>query len=321
MRALLVAAAGGVSIVGGQLVGEVTRDVRKTWPATENVPYAPSDAAAPFISLGYREAAADLMWIRTLGYLGRTDDTSKGVRDLVYATHALDDHFRPVYDVGAVGIQAANRGVDNDSHLAAIDLFVRGMRAYPDKWEYPALAGQTYLVDLKPNDAAQQREWTERAVDLFETAMRLPGAPERLAGTVAYFQDKIGRHELAVQSLQARILLAQDPRARLALIKQLAELEDRDEIDLRIAMLESRRAFVDAWTANRPALPPSMYLILGKRRNPYLPRQELAVDRDLVGANPPDELEPLYEGDDAEPAPEPPRPPGEYSDSRGAPKP
>jgi hypothetical protein len=315
MRTGLVASAAVAALAGAQLVGYAARSDRAGWPRTADTPYAPSAGAAPYLSLGYREAAADLMWIRMLAYLGGTDDTSAGVRELVEATLALDDHFRPGYDVGALAIQTANRGVDNAAHLAAIDILERGMRLYPDNWEYPFLAGQVYIVDLVPKDEAQRREWTEKGVLLFERSVRMPGSLERVATTVAHFQEKLGKHELAVKHLEEMILIAQDDGVRDQLIAKLAELEQRDAADLRIAMIESRRAFIEDWDRNRPALPASMYLILGRRRDPYLPREALAVDRDLFGTNPPAVLEPLFSDDEAVPAPPAPRLPGETSDT------
>jgi hypothetical protein len=314
MRVLVTCSAAALALVGAQLVGGQARDVRRAWPPTASVPYAPSPAAAPFISLGYREVAADLMWIRTLAYLGGTTDTSAGVRQLVEATIALDDHLRASYDLGALGIQTASRGVDNEAHRAAIGIFERGLKVFPEKWEYAVLAGQAWIVDLKPEDEAERRENTRRGIALFEKAVRMPGGMEKVAATIAYFQDKLGQHELAVEHLREMILIAQDDQARNTLLKQLAELEQRDEMELRVAMLSARQAFLDEWYAKRPAVPASMFLLLGKRRDPYLDRRALAVDRDLIGTNMPDELEPLYEGSEP-PAPTPVVPPGESSDT------
>jgi hypothetical protein len=320
MRPAVIALGGIAALAAAQLVGVAARDARADWPALVRVPYAPSATAAPFLSLGYREAAADLMWIRMLGYLGGRDDTAASVHELVEATLALDDHYRPGYDVGPLAIQTASHGVDQAAHRAALSLFERGMKVFPRNWEYPVLAGQTLLVDLVPANEAQRREWMERAAAWFEKASRMPGALERVAATAAFYQDKLGKHELAVQRLQEMILIAQDDLAREQLIKQLAAIEKRDEVDVRVAMIEARRAFLDELERNRPALPAAMYILLGKRRDPYLPRQALAVDRDLIGTNPPEELESLY--DDATPDPEPaPRPSGESSDTRAREKP
>jgi hypothetical protein len=302
MRRLPVAVAAIAAIIGARLVADAARDLRAGWPATATAPFAPSPEAAPFLSLGYREAVADLMWIRMLSYLGGTSDTADGVHALVETTLALDPYYRPGYDVGALAIQSASQGAGNAAHLAAISVLERGMKVFPQEWQYPFLAAQTYLAELIPADDAERRAWTEKGVLLMERAVRLPGAIERAAITAAHFQEKLGRHELAVKHLEEMILIAQSDDARNQLIAELARLQDRDAADLQIAMIEARRGFVEEWYATRPALPASMYILLGARRNPYLPPSALAVDRDLIGTNPPDFLEPLF--DDA-PAPAP----------------
>src|SRR5690242_15524437 len=137
----LAVTAGAIGVlIAGRFVRAAAMDVRAAWPQTVQVPYAPSAGAAPYVTLGYREVAADLMWIRTIAYLGGKTDTSDGVRDLVEATLSLDDHYATAYDIGGLAIESANFGVDNDSHLEAISIFERGMKVFPDRWKYPYLA-------------------------------------------------------------------------------------------------------------------------------------------------------------------------------------
>jgi hypothetical protein len=295
MNRRLVVASALTVLVAGRGVRGWALDERSTWPKTVDVPYAPSPAAAPFVTLGYHEVGADLMWIRMIAYLGGTSDTSDGVRDLVEATLALDDHFRPAYDIGGLAIEAANYGVDNDSHLAAISILERGMKRFPDHWKYPYLAGQIYLTDLVSDDPALTRAWTERGVAMLERAVRLPDAPAKQAATAAHLMDKLGKHEAAVQRLREVILITTDESAKRELIERLAKLEAKDAADVAIAMLDARKAFDDEWQGSRPALPASMFLLLGPRRNPYLAPADLAFDRDLIGANPPEHLEPLFD--------------------------
>jgi hypothetical protein len=291
----LVVACALTAIVAGRAVRGWALDERATWPKLLDAPYAPSAEAAPFVTLGYREVGADLMWIRMLAYLGGTSDTSDGIRDLVEATLALDDYFRPAYDIGGLAIEAANFGVDNDSHLAAIDILERGMKRFPDNWKYPYLAGQIYLTDLVSTDPALTREWTEKGVAMLEKAVRLPGAPAKQAATAAHLLDKLGKHEAAIERLREIILITEDETAKKELIERLAKLEARDAADVAIAMLDARAAFEREWHTNRPALPASMYLLLGPRRNPYVAPADLATARDLIGTNAPEELEPLFD--------------------------
>ncbi len=297
MQRLAISAAAVAALVGGRFVRAAALEERAEWPQLVQVPYAPSEASAPYVTLGYREVAADLMWIRTIAYLGGKTDTSDGVRGLVEATLALDDHFGTAYDIGGLAIESANFGVDNDSHLEAISIFERGMKVFPDRWKYPYLAGQIYLTDLKSPDPAQTRDWTEKGVAMLERAVRMPGAPSRQAATAAFLLDKLGQHEAAIKRLSEMILITTDDSAKKELIERLAAIEKKDVADVAIAKLDERRAFVDQWHAERPALPETMYLLLGPHRDPYLGPHDLAVDRDLIGTNAPEPLEPLFDDD------------------------
>jgi hypothetical protein len=297
--ALLAAAA--AAAVAAQLVREVAKDTRASWPDATQVPYAPSAAAAPYVSLGYRELAADLMWMRVLAYLGGETDTAAGMRALVEATLALDPWFKRAYD-GGLAIESATHGVDNDAHLAAAAILERGMQRFPLEWKYPYGIGQIYIVDLITTDPAQKRAWTEKGVAMLERALRLESTPPAAAALAAHLQQELGRREAAIKVLRDKIALTEDPRARRPLLEQLAKLENADSASLAAAFLQDERAFRREWLGARPRLPRTLYVLLGNPRDPYLPPAALAIERDLIGTNAPEELEPLT---DPEPAPAP----------------
>jgi hypothetical protein len=290
---LAIAFIGVVLLAGAGFVGNLAREIRADWPHTLDEPYAPSAAGAPFFSLGYRELAADLLWIRMIGYWGGKDDTSEGVARLIEAANVLDPKLRSIYDVGAEAIGHAEHGVNNASHLRSIAVLERGMHYYPEKWLYPFLAGQIYIVEMSSDDPEQTRAWTERGIELLEHAVRLPGAPVGQARLAAHLMSTLGKRQAAIDSLRELILITTDDDARAGLIAQLAKIEEADAAEVAIAILDEREAFLREWRANRPAVPATMYILIGPRRDPYLPPSALAVDRDLIGANVPETLEPL----------------------------
>ncbi|HLL21228.1 MAG TPA: hypothetical protein VK427_03805, partial [Kofleriaceae bacterium] len=119
-------------------------------------PYTPSQEAAPFLSLGYRELMADLLYVRLRGYYGGYyDTTSAGVAALGEAIVALDPKFEKAYDFAANAMTITPRGVDQASFRRAVALLERGVVEFPRNWQIPLLAGQMYIQDLKSNDPAQ----------------------------------------------------------------------------------------------------------------------------------------------------------------------
>src|SRR5262245_39029179 len=144
-------------------------------------PYAPAPDTAPLVTLGYRELAADLLFLRLKGYFGGSESTANGIAALVEAILALDPHYHRIYEWGARAITLASRGVDHTAYLRAIAVLETGAHRFPDDWKLPYLAGEIYTQDLQTRDPAQRRAWDEQGTLLTETAIRKPHAPPEAA--------------------------------------------------------------------------------------------------------------------------------------------
>ncbi len=257
-------------------------------------PYAPSPTSAPLVTLGFREAAADLLWIRLTGYFGGPDSTSKGVAALVEAIVALDPRYHRPYEYGARAITIALSGVDQRSYLRALKVLERGIAEFPDDWKLPYLAGQIYTQDLVTDDPNQRREWDERGTLLTESAIRKPGAPQQAATWVAFMRTKLGQRDRAIKDLRELLLITRDERARKDMIEKLSSLQDSDSSELAAEVFEQRKLFDSKWHHDRPAITPSMYILLGPRIVPGFDMTELATGgRDLATVPAPEKLEPL----------------------------
>jgi hypothetical protein len=257
-------------------------------------PFAPSPGAAPYVSLGYREMAADLLWIRLTGYFGGDRNTAAGIGGLVDAITALDPMYHRVYEWGARAMTLAHEGVDQSTYEHAIAVLDRGMKAFPDDWRLPYLAGQIYTQDLETKDPAQRRAWDEKGTLLIESAIRKPGAPAEAAEWAAVMRTKLGEHERAVRELREMLLVTEDSKARDALIKRLAALENTNADELAAEILETRKRFTAQWQRERPSLPASMYILLGPHIPAAFDMTDLATaGHDLIGSQPIEKLEPV----------------------------
>lgn len=285
---LAIAAA---SLAGAHAAREGARQVDVE--RAEVAPYAPSPAAAPILSGGYRELAADLFFVRLAGYFGGSGHTPEGLAALAEAIVALDPHYRRIYLWGAGAISAANTP-RRETLLRAIALLEAGARVFPDDWRMPNLAGQIYIADLQTDDPAQRRAWDDRGTRLLEAATRKPGAPASLAESIAILRTRLGQRERAVEGLRELLLITTDTKAREQIIKKLAELEDRDADLIAGEILEARRRFEAAHARDRPAVTPSLYLLLGPPLQPGFDLADLATGgRDIVVVEPTEPLEPL----------------------------
>lgn len=272
-----------VALIGARLLEGEARALRGGDAQAER-PYAPSEGAAPFVALGYREAMADALSLRLRGYFGGAGDDASASADLAEAILTLDPHYRRMYEYGARAITMADTGTGNGPTLRAIALLERGVRVLPDDWHLPYLAGQLYSLELETKDPALRRQWDERGALLIESAIRKPGASAEAATFAAHLRTKLGQHQAAVDGLREMLLVTRDEGARQRMIDKLAELEQQDASAIAAEVLGERQRFEREWKASRPGVPPTMYLLVGKPLPSAFDLGDLAVGgRDLIG--------------------------------------
>ena len=284
---LALAALGGARLARVAAEGEAPR-------LLADEPYAPTPDSAPMVALGYRELFADLLFLQLKGYFGGSESTADGIASLVEAIIALDPRFHRAYEWGARAITLASRGVDNTAYRRAVAVLETGGEQFPDDWKLPYLAGEIYTQDLKTTDPAQRRAWDERGTLLTESAIRKPNAPIEAATWAATMRTRLGQHQRAVDGLREMLLTTDDDSARARLLAKLADLERGAASEIASELLEARHRFETAWFTSRPAVPPSMYVLLGAPLAHTFDLGDLATGgRDLVGTRTVERLEPL----------------------------
>ena len=286
--ALAIAAVG----FGGARLARAVAEREVTGTASE-APYAPSAGAAPFLSLGYRELLADLLFLRLRGYFGGEHPQAESLAELTEAVVALDPQLHRIYDYGAGAIELG-AGLTPPLVMRAIAILERGGREFPEDWRLPYDEGQAYALDLTTTDPAQRRAWDEKAALLVESATRKPGAPARAATWAADLQTKLGQHQAAIDNLHEMLLLTDDVGAQQRLLERLAKLEHADADELAGEIFEARQKFQHAWQRERPTIPADMYVLLGARPALHFDLTDLATGgHDLIGSKPIERLEPL----------------------------
>jgi hypothetical protein len=152
-------------------------------PVAEDALYITSGRALRAMTAGYNALAADIYWIRTIQYYGRTKLQTKAVNGQVPATTpqtdyhllyplldlttTLDPRFNIAYRFGAIFLAEAYPGGAGRPDLA-IALLEKGLRERPDKWEYMQDIG--FVHYWWTHDFRAASDWFRRASDV-------PGAP------------------------------------------------------------------------------------------------------------------------------------------------
>jgi tetratricopeptide (TPR) repeat protein len=180
----------------------------------ERVWLLPPAAALRVASLGYRNMAADVVWLLTIQYIGghfMTDRQFPHLRRLVETVVDLDPHFVEAYTLGALFLNYSGEYAQ-----VALDLLHRGYRVNPNRWELPHDIARTYYLDLK--DYAKALEW-------FKIADQLPGRPHYVPRFIARLYEATGHRETALELWQAMRDAATSDWVREIADREIAKLE------------------------------------------------------------------------------------------------
>ncbi len=239
----------------------------------EAVYYLPSPDWLRVMALGYREALADLIWMKALIYYGDELIHSGGASnacDYAEAMSALDPQFkRPYQWVAVAGMYNPTGIVPKDVMLRVSRLLTRGVEQFPEDGHTWWTAGSTIRFDVVPeldiNDPIRE-QLAEKAAEYLQKAALLGGGPEWLALTNSAELVRLGKTETAVAHLEAQLAATKDPALRERIAARIADLRGA-------AYAEAIRASVDEFNRNHardfPYVSSDMYMLLGPRIDGY----------------------------------------------------
>lgn len=243
---------------------------RAALPPEQDRMVLPTARALELSSLGYREAVADLLWIRALVFagerLGHTDAVL--VERLVEAIATLAPRFHRPYSWGAITVVYGGSGtIDRAMVDRAARIYRAGLERFPTSHEL--LYGLGMLL-------TQQVGSTPGYTDAEREALALEGA-QLIRKAAAHGADPLVRRHAATLLTEH----ATDALAIQFLESQLAQTEDEDHRRLlrrTLGRLTSREAvarierIAEAFTAERtrvaPYLPDALYAVIRAEGSP-----------------------------------------------------
>lgn len=182
--------------------------------------YLPTQDAVNFLSFGYRNAMADLLWFVTINYFGKHYKSDKNYEWLYHMTDcitSLDPKARHVYEFGSTMLSWEQKQPQE-----AILILSKAIKSFPEDWYYYYLRGFAYMYFLKDADSAK--------ID-FVTASKLPGVNPtvvRLAG------EKLMQTEdpaSAIQFLEMQLRTNKDPSFQHSIRDKILNL--KYEVDIK----------------------------------------------------------------------------------------
>jgi hypothetical protein len=177
-------------------------DARRRGEAPERVLYLPKGDTLKYMCLGYRGVAADLVWIRSVMYVGRRvvrrEQRFEWMEKLYLVTTDLDPHWTRPYNTGAILLSALPQ-----DDQRAMGLLRRGLERNGWSWEIPYQAAQLSLLRGRNREGAAYLRLISRTMSGYPkvvestlSRVKLEGNDYRAAVSTA--ADGLTRHRDSV---------------------------------------------------------------------------------------------------------------------------
>lgn len=239
-------------------------DAREAFPPELDISYVPPAHTLGPMSLGYREALADLLWMRALIFTGSRmgGHDRAAIGRYVDAITALAPRFLHPYTWGGVTfIYSGTSHIDRAMVDDAIAIYRRGLHEFPESHALLYPLGMLLLHQVMSTPGYTEEERAQ---------LRIEGA-ELIRQAAAYGADPLVRQyaatlirdhaddQLARQFLESQLATVEDEGYRLLLLKKLRELGGSTDV---AALERTREAFRAEHEAALPYVPDGLYAVI-----------------------------------------------------------
>ncbi len=232
--------------------------------------YLPPSQWIRVFSFGYNEAAADLIWVKTIVYFGEkmTEKKSKAgsqfVMNYLLSAVDLDPRFRNMYVAGSTLTMFQNRGrVSEKTIQMAMDLLERGVSEFPDDGEILFSLGFLHYYEMArflpedPDDPLHRKHKNLGRYYIGRSAL-MRGAPPYAALLSASLMLKGDMDTAVLEHLKTMLVRETDPAIREELIDRIRK-EAGKAAEKEIAATEQLQK---EWRSVMPYVPFDFYTIL-----------------------------------------------------------
>ena len=232
----------------------------------EDLYYLPPPAWLQVMSLGHREALADVVWMKGLIYVGdefREEGEMQNVFRYADAMITLDPDFRRAYEwTGVAGLYRPTDSTREDIETT-VEFLRRGVERFPNDGELKWDLGTTLMYELARHLEGEEKEVVRReATEQMVAAARLGAGPPYLALTNATQLLRQGELDTAIRHLEEMYPLIDNEETQAAIVAELGRLRGAAEAE---AVQANRESFANEWLSAFPWVPSALYVHLGPR--------------------------------------------------------
>ncbi|MCA9546676.1 MAG: hypothetical protein KC613_19860 [Myxococcales bacterium] len=226
--------------------------------------YVPNDTVLSVLTLGYKQTAADVLWLRTLGYFARHFESD---RQYAWLEHFIDQvlrfdpKFRRVYFWAGANV-LYGRQFTNENVMLSNRFYEKALVQFPDDYQPPYRLGLNYYIELQSSDPEERDRFRQKGLEYLELAANRPTAPDSIKSLVAGISNKLGKTRLALQYLTDLYLVSTDPEQRAALAARIEKLERSSRSSTEFA--EAARVYREDWQRLYGFAPPTLHGLMGE---------------------------------------------------------
>lgn len=244
--------------------------IRAQGPADESLLYLPPAERLGPLSLGYKEALADLIWLRAVIFAGTGKQGEKidWLRRYVNTINHLAPTFRQPYQWGSVVTIYSGRDIDQSMIDQSVQILKDGLSHFPEDHEMLFTLGMILFRDYESLGTLDQdtvAQYKREGAHYIRKAAAF-GASPLIRKLAASIEQEGSDDALQVEFLKDQLLRAQDEELKRLLKHKLAQLESK--VDLA-AIEKAQTDFIAAHQADFPYVSPDLFALLQKPADDY----------------------------------------------------
>lgn len=265
LRPLAFGGALFLNVLGLATIRDTAMETYISHHGYEDTYYLPPPLWLEVMSLGHRRALADLIWLKSLVYVGEEFHEHGGLANVFRYADAmvtLDPQFRRAYRwIGVAGLYQPEESSLEDAE-ATVAFLRRGVAEFPDDGELIWDLATTLDYELKPRlrEGSARRAAVDReATDLMLEAARRGAGPQWLTILNVTQLKASGQIERAISHLEEMYSVIRDPAVREQIAIQLEQLRGQAEAD---AFVHVNQDFDRRWQEEYPWIPQGLFLLV-----------------------------------------------------------
>ena len=194
----------------------------------DEVLYVTDSMSTKLMSLGYQQAAADVMWLRSIQYFVAhllTDRRYPWLEHFVYQIIDLDPRFKHIY-LWAGSCLLYGGEITPEKVHASNRIYEAALRRFPNDYEPAYRLGMNYYSELRVEDPEERERYKAMGVAYFERAAQAPDAPPTIFDLLRGIAKQMKRDDVLFYALTDELLRVTEPERRKQLEERLKNLTE-----------------------------------------------------------------------------------------------